>query len=330
MAKVAINGLGRIGRATLKILMDKPELELVGVNDIASKENIAYLISYDTVYRKYGKQVKVDEGNLVIGGEKISFLSERDPQNLPWGKLDVDLVFECTGFFTKTEDAEKHLKAGAKFVIVSGPTKSKDMPTVVYGVNDPSGDVRIISCASCTTNNIAPVVEILGRRIGIKKAVMTTIHGYTSTQSIVDGPNKSFRRGRAAATNLVPTTTGAAIATTKALPQFEGKFGGVAVRVPVPVGSIADMVFLMKRDTTAEEVNNILQEEAQTERYREVLGVTDEPIVSSDIIQDPRASIVDLKMTNVIDGDLVKVLSWYDNEWGYSYQMVRQALEILA
>jgi glyceraldehyde 3-phosphate dehydrogenase len=259
MAKVAINGLGRIGRATLKILMEKPELELVGVNDIASKENIAYLIRYDTVYGKYSEQVKVDDGNLVIGGEKIAFLSERDPQNLPWEKLNVDLVFECTGFFTKTEDAEKHLKAGAKFVIVSGPTKSKDMPTIVHGVNDPGGDVRIISCASCTTNNIAPVVEILGRRIGIKKAVMTTIHGYTSTQNIVDGPNKSFRRGRAAAANLVPTTTGAAIATTKALPQFEGKFGGVAVRVPVPVGSIADMVFLMERDTTAEEVNNILQ-----------------------------------------------------------------------
>jgi glyceraldehyde 3-phosphate dehydrogenase len=241
--------------------------------------------------------------------------------------LEIDIVFECTGVFRDTESLEKHLGTGAKRVILSAPSKSEDMVTVVHGVNSPDlGAHPIISCASCTTNCITPIVEILGRRIGIKKAMMTAIHAYTASQSIVDGPHKKPRRGRAGAANFVPTSTGAALATTRVLPQYAGKFDGVAVRGPVPVGSLADMVFLMERDTTREEVIRILTEESESQRYKGIVAVTEDPIVSSDIIKDPRATTVDLAMTKVVDGDLVKVMSWYDNEWGYANQMVREAL----
>ncbi len=328
MAKVAINGLGRIGRATLKIILDTPELELVAVNDIVSPDNIAYLLKYDTVYGRYEKTVESDEGGLIIGGKRFLFFGEKDPAHLPWGDLGVDIVFECTGVFTKREDLAKHIRAGAKNVILSAPTKSEDIDTVVHRVNRPEGPPQIISCASCTTNCITPVVEIMGRRIGVKKAIMTAVHAYTASQALVDGPNKHMRRGRAGGANLVPTSTGAAIATTKALPQYQGLFNGVAVRVPLPVGSLADIVFVTERKTTAEEVNQIFKEEAASERYKGILEVSEDPLVSSDIIRDSRASIVDLEMTQVVDGDLVKVMSWYDNEWGYSSQMVREAVEI--
>jgi glyceraldehyde 3-phosphate dehydrogenase len=329
MARVAINGLGRIGRAALKIILETPELELVALNDIVPADNIVYLLKYDTVYGRYEKTVMMDGSSLTIDGKKYNLYEKKDPAQLPWGDLDIDIVFECTGAFTKREDLAKHIQAGAKFVILSAPAKSEDVDTVVYGVNDvKGGESRIISCASCTTNCITPVVEIMGRRIGIKKAIMTTIHAYTASQAIVDSPSKKFRRGRAGAANFVPTTTGAAIATTKALPQYEGRFDGVAIRGPVPVGSIADIVFLTERKTTVEEVNNIFREEASSERYRGVLGAAEDPIVSSDIIKDPRASIVDLEMTQVVDGDLVKVMSWYDNEWGYTNQMVREAINL--
>jgi glyceraldehyde 3-phosphate dehydrogenase len=329
MARVAINGLGRIGRAALKIILDTPELELVAVNDIVPADNIVYLLKYDTVYGRYEKSVETDGSSLTIDGKNYDLYEKKDPAQLPWSDLDIDIVFECTGVFTKGEDLAKHIQAGARFVILSAPAKSEDVDTVVYGVNDVKrGDVRIISCASCTTNCITPVVEIMGRRIGIKKAIMTTIHAYTASQAIVDGPSKKFRRGRAGAANFVPTTTGAAIATTTALPQYEGRFDGVAIRGPVPVGSIADIVFVTERKTSVEEVNNIFREEASSERYRGVLGASEDPIVSSDIIEDPRASIVDLEMTQVVDGDLVKVMSWYDNEWGYTNQMVREALNL--
>jgi len=328
VAKVAINGMGRIGRATFKIIFDTPELDLVAVNDIAPWDNLLYLLRYDTVYGRWERNVELDGDSLVVGSARVRATQERDPTQLPWRELGVDVVFECTGVFTRQEDMKKHLQAGAKWVILSAPTKSENVPTVVHGVNRSDASIQMISCASCTTNSITPVVEIMDRRIGIKKAIMTTIHAYTSTQSIVDGPRKKFRRGRAAAANIVPTTTGAAIATSKALPQFKGKFDGVAVRVPVTVGSLSDIVFLTERPTTVEEVNQILSEEAETERYKGIFGVTDDPIVSSDIIQDARASIVDLSMTRVVDGDLVKVMSWYDNEWGYANQMVRQALSL--
>jgi glyceraldehyde 3-phosphate dehydrogenase len=239
--------------------------------------------------------------------------------------LDIDIVFECTGVFREKQALEKHLQAGARHVILSAPAKDDDILTVVHGVNESDEQARLVSCASCTTNCITPVAEIMARRIGVKKAIMTTIHAYTSTQAIVDGPNKKWKRGRGGASNFVPTTTGAAQATTKALPQYTNKFDGVAVRAPIPVGSIADIVFLAEKNTTVEEINTIFTEEAGTERYRNVLGVTEEPLVSSDIIGDPRASIVDLTMTQVVDGDMVKVMSWYDNEWGYANQMVREA-----
>jgi glyceraldehyde 3-phosphate dehydrogenase len=330
MAKVAINGLGRIGRAAFKIILETPELELVAVNDLVPPDNLAYLLKYDTVYGRYDKKVESDGDSLIVEGKRYRVFNQRDPAQLPWGDLGLDLVFECTGVFTRKEDLEKHLQAGAKFVVLSAPAKSEDIGTVVHGVNRPEDDsVRMISCASCTTNSIAPVVEIMGRRIGIKKAIMTTIHAYTSTQAIVDGPHKRPRRGRAGAANLVPTSTGAAIATTKALPQYKDKFDGVAVRAPVPVGSISDIIFLTARKTTVEEVNTIFKEEAEREEYQGILGVSEDPIVSSDIIKDPRASIVDLSMTRVVDGDLVKVMSWYDNEWGYTNQMIREALRIV-
>lgn len=329
MAKVAINGLGRIGRATLKIVLDTLDLELVAANDLISPDNLAYLLNYDTVYGRYQKRVERTDNGLLINGKEYRVFNEKDPARLPWGDLGVDVVFECTGVFRTKEGMEKHIEAGARHVILSAPEKTGEIPSVVHGVNSPEGSPKLLSTASCTTNCITPVVEVVGRRIGIRKAIMTTIHAYTSSQSIVDGPKKKWRRGRAAAANFVPTSTGAAKATTKVLTQFAGKFDGLAVRGPVAAGSIADIVLLVERPTSEEEVNRIFREEAQTERYRGILGVSEDPIVSSDIIQDPRASIVDLTMTKVVDGDLVKIMSWYDNEWGYSAQMVRVAVQML-
>ena len=328
MKKIAINGMGRIGRAALKVILDTPELDLVSVNDIVSIENIAYLIKYDSVYGIYEKKVSLDENNLIIDGKKIQYNSVRNPKELPWKEKNIDVVIESTGNFTTREDAEKHIMAGAKTVIISAPTKSAGTPTVVHGVNSKDGSTNIFSCASCTTNNISPVVEILGRKIGIKKAIMTTVHAYTASQSIVDGPSlNNLRMGRAGAANLVPTTTGAAIATTKALPEFTGKFDGVAIRVPIPVGSISDMTFVTERPVTEQEVNEIFEEEAKTFRYAGILKATTEPLVSSDIIKSPFASTVDLNMTRVVDGDLLKVMTWYDNEWGFTNQMIRQILK---
>jgi glyceraldehyde 3-phosphate dehydrogenase len=329
MAKVAINGLGRIGRATLKIIQETPELELVAVNDIIPTENIVYLLKYDTPYGRYDKPVHIDGNNLIVGDRSIRLFSERDPGQLPWRELQIDFVFECTGVFTKREDLEKHIRAGAKYVLLSAPAKSEDVVTVVHGVNTVDGNTHIIACASCTTNCITPVIEIMGRRIGIKKAIMTTVHAYTATQSIVDGPSKRYERGRAGAANFVPTSTGAAIATTKALPQYKGLFDGIAIRGPVPIGSVADIVIVTSRPTSVDEVNQIISEESASDRYRGIVGITEDPIVSSDIIHDPRASIVDLGMTRVVDGDLVKILSWYDNEWGFSNQMVNEAVQIV-
>jgi glyceraldehyde 3-phosphate dehydrogenase len=326
--RVAINGLGRIGRAILKVTIDEPALELVAVNDLADVHNLAYLLRFDTVYGRYPKHVVVEEGDLVVAGRKLHTLSKRDPTALPWKDLGIDLVFECTGAFTRREDLEKHVRAGARFVLLSAPSKDEDVETLVHGANVPGVASSIISCASCTTNCITPIVEVVGRRIGFSKAAMTTVHAYTSSQSIVDGPSKRFRRGRAASANLVPATTGAAHATTRALPEYADRFDGIAVRAPIPVGSIADLTFVASRETSADEVNRILSEEAETERYVGVLGVSRDPLVSSDIVGDPRASIVDLELTKVIDGDLIKIMSWYDNEWGYANQMLRAALAL--
>jgi glyceraldehyde 3-phosphate dehydrogenase len=324
--RVAINGLGRIGRSILKLVIDEPSLELVAVNDLVDAENLAYLLRFDTIYGRYSKPVAVNGGDLVVAGREVRTLRNRDPLALPWQELGVELVFECTGALTRRADLEKHVRAGARTVLLSAPSKGGEVETVVHGVNVPDGTSAIISCASCTTNCITPIVEVVGRRIGFEKAVMTTVHAYTSSQSIVDGPSKSFRRGRAGAANLVPATTGAALATARALPQYDGLFDGIAIRAPVAVGSIADITFVTSRKTTVDEVNRIFSEEAETERYAGVLGVSRDPLVSSDVVGDPRASVVDLELTKVIDGDLVKVMSWYDNEWGYANQMVREAV----
>ncbi|MFT4666233.1 MAG: glyceraldehyde 3-phosphate dehydrogenase [Polaribacter sp.] len=329
MKRIAINGMGRIGRASLKIILDTPDLELVAVNDVASIDNIAYLIKHDSVHGTYEKGIKIGKDQLIVGEHRIPFFSERDPEKLPWGELNVDIVIESTGVFTKQEDAEKHINAGAKTVVLSGPSQSPDVPTVVHGVNSEDGQTRIFSCASCTTNNISPIIEILGRRIGIKKAIMTTIHADTASNKTVDGPSeKNFRMGRSGLNNIIPTTTGAATATTRALPQYAGKFDGMAIRVPVAVGSLSDITIVTERPTSVKEVNEILTEEAATERYRNVLDVTNDPIVSSDIIKSPFAAIADLDMTKVVDGDLLKVLAWYDNEWGFTNQMIRQIIHI--
>jgi len=329
MKKIAINGFGRIGRAALKVIVNTPGLEVVAINDLMNIDNAAYLLRYDSVYGRYENEVDIQANNLHIRGKKILFISEKDPAKLPWKELDIDTVIESTGLFTNRKDAEKHIHAGAKNVIISAPTKSADTPTVIHGVNTADGKTSIFSCASCTTNNIGPIIEIIDRRIGIKKAILNTVHAYTASQSLVDAPSKKrIRMGRAATVNLVPAATGAAIATIKGLPQLEGKFDGIAIRTPVLVGSISDITFVASRNTSAEEVNNILTQESKTNRYKLVLAVSNEPLVSSDIVQSPFSSIVDLEMTRVVDGDLVKLLAWYDNEWGFTNQMIRQIQQI--
>jgi glyceraldehyde 3-phosphate dehydrogenase len=329
MPNLAINGLGRIGRAALKILLDSDGLDVVAVNDIADVDNLAYLLKYDTVYGRFHHAVTAEDGALLVDGQRIAAFAERDPANLPWGDLGVDLVLECTGVFKSEDDLKKHIQAGASFVILSAPTTSEAVPTVVHGVNHPDGAPQIISCASCTTNCITPVIEIAHRHIGVQRAVMTTVHAYTGGQRLVDSPSKNFLRGRAGAANLVPTSTGAARATTRAVPELADRFDGIAVRAPIPVGSIADIVFVANRPTTAQEVNDAYRQEAASEQYQGILGVSEDPLVSADIVGDPRAAVIDLDLTRVVDATLVKVMAWYDNEWGFTHQMIREARSTL-
>ena len=329
MKRIAINGFGRIGRSALKVIFDSSDLEVVAVNDLMDIENAVYLLKYDSNYGKYEKNIRFEGDAIFVGEKAIKYSSIREIEGLPWKQLDVDVVIESTGIFTSKTDAEKHIMAGAKSVVISGPTK--DTPTVVHGVNTEKGNVSVFSCASCTTNNISPIIEILGRRLGIKKAILDTIHGYTASQALVDAPSKREpRMGRAAGFNLAPAATGAAIATTKVLPEYAGKFDGIAVRVPVPVGSISDITFIANRPTTIDEINQILTEECSTDRYEKVIAVTKEPIVSTDIIGSAFAATVDLEMTRVVDGDLVKIMAWYDNEWGFTNQMIRQIQSLFA
>lgn len=327
MKRVAINGLGRIGRATMKVLLESPELELVAVNDLIPSEEIVYLLKYDSVYGRYDKKLEHKENEIHVDGKVIKKLQEKDPGQLPWRDHNIDIVFECSGIFTDKKDMQKHLDAGAAHVIVSAPAKGEGVKSIIPGINEPEAEDKLISTASCTTNCIAPVIEILNRRIGIEKAIMTTVHAYTSSQEIVDTAHKKRRRGRAAAVNFVPTTTGAAKATAKVLTEMEGIFDGVAIRGPVPAGSIADITVITKKHTTVEEINKIFKEEAKG-RYEGILGASDDDLVSSDIIKDPRGSIVDLQMTMVVDGNLAKVMSWYDNEWGYVNQMVKVGVKL--
>jgi glyceraldehyde 3-phosphate dehydrogenase len=328
MTRIAVNGLGRIGRAAFKVIMNTPELNLVAVNDITPIDDILYLLKHDSVYGKYEKSLVLKNNEITIDGKTIKSFSKKDPSQLPWRELNIDIVFECSGYFTKKEDMQKHLDAGAHYVILSAPAKGEHIPFIIPGVNEPSSADRLISTASCTTNCIAPVMEILARKIGIEKAIMTTVHAYTSSQAIVDMPNKKRRRGRAAALNFVPTSTGAAKAASRALPDLKGIFDGVAIRGPVPSGSIADIVIVTKRDTSVEEINEIFKLEAKSKRYEGILGTTEDDFVSSDVIKDPRASIIDLEMTMVVGGNLVKVMSWYDNEWGYVNQMIKAGINL--
>jgi glyceraldehyde 3-phosphate dehydrogenase len=326
--KIAINGMGRIGRAAFKIILDTPELELAALNGLTDVDQLAYLINYDSVHGRHLPQAEAGLRELRIGEKRIPVYGEKNPSKLPWKALGIDAVLECTGVFRDRKGLQQHLDAGAKHVILSAPAKDDTIPMVVHGVNAPPTDSQMISCASCTTNCITPVVEVLERHIGVRKAILTTIHAYTASQAIVDGPRNKWRRGRAAAVSFVPTSTGAARATTKILPDLAGRFDGIAVRGPVPSGSLADIVFVTRTATTAEAVNAAFREAAQSDRYRGILGATEDQLVSADVIQDPRATIVDLSMTTVVDGDLVKVLAWYDNEWGYTSQMVRELVRL--
>jgi glyceraldehyde 3-phosphate dehydrogenase len=329
MAKVAINGFGRIGRLFFKKLFGEQGVEIVAINDLGSLENLAYLLKYDTVYKKYEKQVETKEGKLIVDGKEIAFLQIKDPTTLPWKAMDIDIVVESTGIFEEYEKAKVHLQAGAKRVVITAPAKDEDGSegkTVLMGVNeDEAKGVFLTSNGSCTTNASSPVIQIMSENPGILKAILSTTHGYTATQSIVDGPVKGndMRRGRAAAQNIVPSTTGAAIAVTRAIKELEGKFDGISLRVPVVSGSIADITFLAKRKTSVEEVNDIFKKAAASPRWKGILGVVEDQVVSSDILGEPFGAIVDLNFTKVVDGDLVKILSWYDNEAGYVSTLVR-------
>jgi len=332
--RVAINGFGRIGRAFLKLAQYKKEIEIIAINDLSPLDNIAYLLKYDSAYGRAPFDVSFKDGFLVANSKKIQYLSERDPGKLPWRALDIDIVLESTGFFTTYASSKAHLDAGAKRVVVSAPMKDEPQEgitgaTVLMGINEEKLKVCDISSnASCTTNAGGPVIKILEDSLGIEKALLNTVHGYTSSQSLVDSSNpKKPRRGRAGAYNIVPSSTGSAIATTKAIPNLSGKFDGIAIRVPVIVGSIVDITFISKKNTSTQEVNDIFRRASKEEKWKGIFTVTDEPIVSSDIIGNTHASIIDIEYTRVVGGNLVKVLSWYDNEMGYTNTLVRHIIE---
>ena len=322
--RIGINGFGRIGRNYFRAaLAQGADLEIVAVNDLTSPEALAHLFKYDSVGGRLQETIEVKDGNIVVDGKTIKVLAERDPAKLPWGELGVDIVIESTGFFTKAADAQKHIDAGAKKVLISAPASDEDI-TIVMGVNDGLYDNathHIISNASCTTNCLGPLAKVINDAFGIERGLMTTIHAYTADQNLQDGPHKDLRRARAAAINMVPTSTGAAKAIGLVLPELKGKLDGYAIRVPVPTGSATDLTVTVSRETTVEEVNAALKAASETPELKGLLTYTDEPIVSSDIVGDPASSIFDSGLTKVI-GNQVKVVSWYDNEWGYSNRLV--------
>ena len=329
--RVAINGFGRIGRSAFKIAFEKKSMAIVAVNDLTDARTLAHLLKYDTAYGIYEQAVSWDDGYLIVEKKKIPVLSIKEPKDLPWRDMKVDVVLECTGIWTRDGAAKQHLMAGARRVIVSAPTSGTGgIKTFLLGVNDKKyKDDNVISNASCTTNCIGPVAQIILENCGIKKAMMTTVHSYTADQNLQDAPHKDLRRARAAAANIVPTTTGAAIATTEAIPELKNKFDGIAIRVPTITGSLTDFTFLVERSVTVDEINQIFRDAAGSPRYRDILAVTEAPIVSSDVIGSTDSAIVDLGFTRVVGGDLVKVLAWYDNEWGYANRLVEQ-IEIVA
>ncbi|MFA5773275.1 MAG: type I glyceraldehyde-3-phosphate dehydrogenase [Candidatus Paceibacterota bacterium] len=332
--RVAINGFGRIGRAFLKIAWKRDDIEIVAVNDLGSIESLAYLLRHDTVYRDWEHPVRIEDNSngtskfLIIDEKKVQFISEKDTTKLPWKDLGIDVVVESTGLFTSYDKAKFHIDCGAKKVVISAPSKGAESTvhgeTILLGINEEKfGSCDITSNASCTTNAASPLIAILHEAIGVEKAILNTVHGYTATQALVDGPSKKdLREGRAAACNIVPSSTGAAIAVTEAFPELTGLFDGISIRVPVPAGSIVDITFIAKRDTTKEEVNKILKKASKDPHWEKLFAVTEDNLVSSDILGESHACIADLEMTRVVGGNLVKVLGWYDNEMGYTYTLV--------
>ncbi len=328
--RVAINGFGRIGRMSYRIMADRKDIEVVGINDLTDTRTLAHLLKHDTNYGEFSHEVSFDEHNIIVDGVKIPVYAEKDPASLPWADLKVDVVVESTGRFTTTETASAHLKAGAKKVVLSAPAKDDETATLVIGANEDklseAGD--IISNASCTTNSIAAVMAIMEMEFGIQKAMLTTVHSYTATQVLQDGPSKDLREARAAAQNLVPTTTGAAKAVALTVTSLKGKFDGLSVRVPTSVVSLSDVTMLLKKDTTVEEINDVFKKQVKEPYFQGVLAVSEEPLVSSDYIGNSHSGTVDLLLTNVVDGNLVKVVVWYDNEWGYSNRLVEMVADV--
>lgn len=329
MIKVAINGFGRIGRNALKILLERRDVQVVAINDLFPAKTLAHLLKYDSTYGPYDKKVSATENSILINTREIPVFAETDPAKLPWKKLGVDVVVESTGHFTKTETAKAHLTAGAKKVVISAPVKDDDSKTVVLGVNEDvvTAEDEILSNASCTTNCIAPIMKVLENAYGVEKAMMTTVHSYTNSQRILDAPAKDLREARTAATNIIPTTTGASIAATKTIPSLKGKFTGLSVRVPTPVVSLADITAVLKQDTTKEDLQKLFKRVSKEPYFEGIIGVSDEPLVSTDYIGDPRSTIVDLPLIDVVGGNLIKIVAWYDNEWGYSNRLVELAVE---
>jgi glyceraldehyde 3-phosphate dehydrogenase len=322
--KVAINGFGRIGRNAFKIAFDRADIDIVAINDLTDTKTLAHLLKHDSNYGLYDKKIGFDDTHIIVDDNAIKVFAEKDPKDLPWKENDIDVVIESTGFFVKPELAMAHIKAGAKKVVISAPAKGDGADTIVLGVNDDqlekSGE--IISNASCTTNCITPVANVIESAFGIEKAMMTTVHSYTASQKLQDAPAKDLREARNAAENIVPTTTGASVAAAKALPALKGVFGGLSIRVPTPVVSLSDFVIITKKKVTVEEVNEAFKKAAAEPYYQGILAVTEEELVSSDFIGNSHSAIVDLNLTAVIDGDMLKVVAWYDNEWGYSNRLV--------
>lgn len=328
--KIAINGFGRIGRNAFKIAFGRSDLEIVAINDLTDNKTLAYLLKYDSNYGTYQHDVSSDEQNIIVDGKAIKVLAEKDPALLPWADLGVELVIESTGFFTDEEGASKHLTAGAKKVVISGPTKSDGLDTIVLGANEDkiANATDVISNASCTTNSLGMVMAILDAEFGVEKSLLTTVHSYTASQALQDAPKKDLREGRNAAENIVPTSTGAAIAVTKALPGLVGKFDGISMRVPTPVVSISDVTALLAKDVTVEQINETFKKAANDPFYQGILAVSEEPLVSRDYIGNSHSGTVDLALTRVVGGNLVKVCVWYDNEWGYSNRLVELVADV--
>lgn len=329
--KIAINGFGRIGRAAFKAALNKKNIEVVAINDLMDPKTLAHLLKYDTVYGIYQKNISIRDNNLLVDKKSYPLYAEKNPEKLPWAKLKVDVVLECTGFFTSKDAASSHIRGGAKKVIISAPAKDEMTQTLVLGTKETQKKLtlkksdNIISNASCTTNCISPVIQVLESEFGIEKAMMTTVHSYTADQTLVDGPHKDPRRARAAAQNIIPTSTGAAKATTKVISSLKNLFDGISIRVPTPCVSLSDITCVLKKNTTVEKINSTFKKASKLSLYKDILDVTDIPLVSSDYIGSPYSAIVDTEFTRVVGGNLVKILAWYDNEWGYSLRLVEMA-----